>query len=155
MPSAGRPLTWALLGALARRGVAIASLTHAAGLSSTGDPELDATLPWPERYAIPDRTIAALSGTTGRVVAVGTTVVRALETFAATGAARGVSELVLGGDHRPARVDAVLSGLHDPTESHFRLLEAFAPAARLRAGWRLARARGLEGHELGDAMLVI
>jgi S-adenosylmethionine:tRNA ribosyltransferase-isomerase len=154
MPSAGRPLTWALLGALARRGVAIAPLTHAAGLSSTGDPELDATLPWPERYAIPDETIEALSRTAGRVVAVGTTVVRALETFAATGARRGVSELVLGGAHRPAIVDAVLSGLHDPTESHFRLLEAFAPATRLRSGWRLARARGLEGHELGDAMLV-
>src|SRR5262249_25210243 len=63
MPSAGRPLTWELLLALRRAGIQIASLTHAAGLSSTGDDALDRALPWPERYQIPRRTSQAIGET--------------------------------------------------------------------------------------------
>src|SRR5690606_12888931 len=77
MPSAGRPLTWELLLGLRRAGVTIAALTHAAGLSSTGDDALDIALPWPERYEIPRRTVEAIARTKacgGRVVAIGTTV---------------------------------------------------------------------------------
>ena len=154
MPSAGRPLTWAMLGALAARGIAVAPLTHAAGLSSTGDPALDATLPWPERFEIPDATLAAVSGTRtrgGRVVAVGTTVVRALE----SGGRAGVTDLVLSAAHRPTVVDAVVSGLHDPADSHFRLLEAFAPRDLLLAAWHLALRHDLRSHELGDALLLL
>ena len=91
MPSAGRPLTWSTLLDLKARGVGLASLTHAAGLSSTGDAELDESMPWPERYAIPEETAEAVtraSRTEGRVIAVGTTVVRALES-AAVGATSG------------------------------------------------------------------
>src|SRR5262249_25475051 len=76
MPSAGRPLRVALIAQVARRGVAIASLTHAAGLSSTGDPDLDAALPLPERYEIPASTAEAVRASRaagGRVIAVGTT----------------------------------------------------------------------------------
>lgn len=154
MPSAGRPLTWDTLFALAARGVAVAPLTHAAGLSSTGDPDLDASLPWPERFEIPPATAALVSGTRTRgqrVVAVGTTVVRALE----TGRSSGVTDLVLSAAHRPTVVDAVLSGLHDPSDSHFRLLEAFAPRDLLLAAWHLAVRHDLRSHELGDCLLVI
>ena len=82
MPSAGRPLSWEILLALRRRGVRWASLTHAAGLSATGDPAIDAALPLPEAFDIPAATARAVAETrarNGRVVAVGTTVVRALE----------------------------------------------------------------------------
>src|SRR5262249_29879963 len=66
MPSAGRPLTWDVLLRLRRAGVAIASLTHAAGLSSTGDDALDRALPWPERYEIPRRTIDEIAAARAR-----------------------------------------------------------------------------------------
>src|SRR5204863_7761232 len=81
MPSAGRPLTWDVLLRARARGVHIATLTHAAGLSSTGDVALDGALPWPERYEIPERTATAITAARaagGRVIAIGTTVVRAL-----------------------------------------------------------------------------
>lgn len=87
MPSAGRAITAALVSALRRAGVRVASLTHAAGLSSTGDAALDALLPLPEPYEIPGATATAVAAARregGRVVAAGTTVVRALES-AATG----------------------------------------------------------------------
>jgi S-adenosylmethionine:tRNA ribosyltransferase-isomerase len=154
MPSAGRPLTWSTLLALATRGVTVAPLTHAAGLSSTGDAALDATLPWPERFEIPPATAALVSAarTAGRrVVAVGTTVVRALE----TGRPSGITDLVLSATHHPTVVDAVLSGLHDPSESHFRLLEAFAPRELLLDAWNLACRHQLRSHELGDSLLLI
>jgi S-adenosylmethionine:tRNA ribosyltransferase-isomerase len=158
MPSAGRPFTWGLLAQLAGRGVRVATLTHAAGLSSTGDPKLDATLPWPERYEIPVETTDAIASARergGRVIAVGTTVVRALETWARSGVRAGFSDLVIGARHRLRTVDAVLSGLHDPSDSHFRLLEAFAPRAALVTAWQRARELEMHGHELGDVMLVL
>lgn len=161
MASAGRPLSWKILGDLRRRGVAIASLTHAAGLSSTGDAALDALLPLPERYAIPAATVAAIHRTKaagGRVIAVGTTVIRALEGCVRDrGALRpgvGVTDLLL--DHSSALqvVDGVLTGMHGPGESHRRLLEAFAPPALLDRAWAHAVAAGYRAHELGDVALV-
>ncbi len=87
-PSAGRPLTWSTLLALKRRGVGVASLTHAAGLSATGDPELDRALPLPERFEIPAATLEAVwrsKARGGRLVAAGTSVARALEGAARLG----------------------------------------------------------------------
>lgn len=169
MPSAGRPLTWELLLGLRRVGVAIATLTHAAGLSSTGDDELDRALPWPERYEIPRRTVEAIAQTKargGRVVAVGTTVVRALESASRAGelaseagpalvAGSGLATLRLGPEDRPRIVDGLVSGLHAPGESHFDLLRTFAPRERLVRALELAAAEGLSGHELGDACLIL
>ncbi|MCA9569008.1 MAG: S-adenosylmethionine:tRNA ribosyltransferase-isomerase, partial [Myxococcales bacterium] len=77
MPSAGRVLTPRLVASLRAAGVAVERLTHAAGLSATGDPALDAALPLPERYEVPEATWAAVQGAR-RVIAVGTSVVRAL-----------------------------------------------------------------------------
>lgn len=156
MPSAGRGLTWDVLLGLRRRGIAVVALTHAAGLSSTGDAALDAALPWPERYAIPEATARAIADARargGRVIAIGTTVVRALEASGGV-AGEGVAVLRLEPRSRLRVVDGVVSGLHAPGESHFELLGAFAPRAALLAGLALARAHDLSAHELGDACLV-
>jgi S-adenosylmethionine:tRNA ribosyltransferase-isomerase len=163
MPSAGRPLAWELLLDLARRGVRLAYVTHAAGLSSTGDPALDARLPLPEHFEIPVATARAVRETRasgGRVVAVGTTVTRALEGAArlgggALGAGAGVTDLVLGPGHVRAVVDGLFTGMHEPTESHFRLLGAFAPERVLERAHAHAEAAGYLTHEFGDSMLIL
>jgi S-adenosylmethionine:tRNA ribosyltransferase-isomerase len=157
MPSAGRPLNWRVLLGLRKAGITIEALTHAAGLSSTGDDALDRALPWPERYQIPRRTSDAIAATRargGRVIAIGTTVVRALEASGAE-AGSGIATLRLDASYRPAIVDGLVSGLHVPGESHFELLSAFAPAPRLRRAMALAAAAGLSGHEFGDSCLIL
>ena len=162
MPSAARPLTGSLLLALAARGVEVATLTHAAGLSASGDPAVDAALPLPERYDIPlatVRRIEATRGRGGRVVAVGTSVVRALEDSAQRhGAVRaGVAsaELILDQDTSPRVVSGLLTGIHVPGESHYKLLAAFTRAATLARAAALAEHRGYRTHEFGDAALFL
>jgi S-adenosylmethionine:tRNA ribosyltransferase-isomerase len=163
MPSAGRPLTWDVLLGLRRAKIEIATLTHAAGLSSTGDDALDRALPWPERYEIPRRTIELVADTKargGRVIAIGTTVVRALEAAAHPSigdfhAGSGVATLRLDADYKLRVVDGLVSGLHTPGESHFDLLGAFAPRDRLSRALELAAQHGLSSHELGDACLIV
>ena len=163
MPSAGRPLGWSLILDAIRRGVTIARITHAAGLSSTGDPALDAALPLPERFDIPEETVRALAETRargGRVIAVGTTVARALEGSAAIHGGtivpgEGVTDLVLDHTSRPRVVDGLLTGMHEPGASHFHLLEAFAPPALLRRAHAHAEEIGYLAHEFGDSTLVL
>jgi S-adenosylmethionine:tRNA ribosyltransferase-isomerase len=162
-PSAGLPLTWALLLELRRRGVRFASLTHAAGLSSTGDATLDAALPRPERFDIPAATVEAIHATRalgGRVVAVGTTVVRALEGLAAGSGGilvpgEGVTDLLLGPGFVPQVVNGLLTGVHEPSASHFTLLQAFAPLPLIQEATRMAEELGYLGHEFGDSCLVL
>ncbi|HVU51453.1 MAG TPA: S-adenosylmethionine:tRNA ribosyltransferase-isomerase [Polyangia bacterium] len=162
-PSAGRPLEPSLLAALARRGVALATLTHAAGLSSTGDAALDRALPLPERYDVPAATVAAIEAARareGRVVAVGTTVVRALEGCAGAHDGRlvagvGVTDLRIGAGFRAAVASGILTGMHEPEASHFSLLEAFAPRALLADAHAHAEAAGYLAHEFGDSMLIL
>ena len=134
MPSAGRPLSWEILLALRRKGVRWASLTHAAGLSATGDPALDAALPLPERFDIPAATVRAVTETRargGRVVAVGTTVVRALE-----GARRPRRRrLRAGGGVTDLRITPDLPPAHrrrDPVRRARRPREPLRAARRLR-----------------------
>jgi S-adenosylmethionine:tRNA ribosyltransferase-isomerase len=163
MPSAGRPLTLALLLALRRAGTSVATLTHAAGLSATGDPALDAALPLPERYELPEATariVEHAKARGGRVIAVGTTVVRALEGAAHSGggtlkAGNGVTDLHIGPGFEPRYVSGILTGMHSPGESHFELLHAFANADQLRAGFEYAEASGYLGHEFGDLSLIL
>jgi S-adenosylmethionine:tRNA ribosyltransferase-isomerase len=162
-PSAGFALTWDLLLDLRRHGVGIARVTHAAGLSSTGDGELDARLPLAERYEVPEDTVRAVAWARerdGRVVAVGTTVARALEGAAASHggrlvAAAGTTELRLGPGIRRSVVDGILTGVHDPGTSHFSLLEAFAPRVLLEEAHAFAEQQGYQGHEFGDAILIL
>ena len=162
-PSAGLALTWDLLLALRRRGVALARVTHAAGLSSTGETSLDAQLPFRERYAVPVGTVRAIEEARrrgGRVVAVGTTVVRALEGAAAGHGGElvpgeGTTELIVGPGTARHVVDAVLTGMHEPGSSHFVLLQAFAPLALLEEARRVAAEHGYLDHEFGDLTLVL
>ncbi len=162
MPSAGRALTAALLARLRRAGVGVAGLTHAAGLSSTGDAALDALLPLPEPYEVPEETAEAVAATRrrgGRVVAAGTTVVRALESAAGEGdgrvaPGRGVATLRLDGGHTLTAVDAILTGMHEPGSSHFALLTSFVSAERLMEAHARAESLGYLAHEFGDSMLV-
>jgi S-adenosylmethionine:tRNA ribosyltransferase-isomerase len=163
MPSAARVMTVGLLRALRARGVEVAVLTHAAGLSATGDPVLDEALPLPERYEIPQATVAAIAQARargGRVVAVGTTVVRALEGSAAGNGGRvragaSVTDLRIGASHQPRVVDGLISGIHEPGSSHFELLTAFAPRTFLESVARHAEEAGYLAHEFGDACLVL
>jgi S-adenosylmethionine:tRNA ribosyltransferase-isomerase len=161
MPSAGRPLRLPLLRALRERGVFVATVTHAAGLSSTGDPAIDAALPLPELSLLPAATVAATArarGAGGRVVAVGTSVVRALEGAWRKGALRvgaGMTDLRIGSGFVPRVVSGLLTGLHQPGESHFDLLQAFAPRGLLEAALEHAARSGYLGHEFGDASLVL
>jgi S-adenosylmethionine:tRNA ribosyltransferase-isomerase len=164
MPSAARPLTGAILSELRARGVQLAPLTHAAGLSATGDALLDAALPLPERYEIPASTARQIADTrrrSGRVIAVGTSVVRALEDAAlrtpggAVRAGSAQAELVLDAATPRRVVSGLLTGIHVPGESHYRLLQAFVTAAPLGQALELAQRRGYRAHEFGDACLIL
>jgi S-adenosylmethionine:tRNA ribosyltransferase-isomerase len=162
-PSAGFALDTRALLELRRRGVVIARVTHAAGLSSTGDARLDRLLPLPERFEVPASTVRAAARARrrrGRVIAAGTTVVRALEGNAALHggclrAACGTTDLRVGAGTRLEVVDGVWSGLHEPGTSHFELLTAFAAPALLARALAAAGAAGLLGEEFGDGMLVL
>jgi S-adenosylmethionine:tRNA ribosyltransferase-isomerase len=153
MPSAGRALDHRTILALRAKGVDVRTLTHAAGISATGEPALDRLLPLPERYEVPADTFRAVSDAR-RVIAVGTSVVRALEA-AARGSLSGTTSLRIGRSTARRVVDGVLTNLHAPGESHFELLESFASEAFLRQAWETAERLGLQEHEFGDEMLVL
>ena len=158
MASAGRPFTESVLVRLMVRGVVVAPLTLHCGVSS---PELHEP-PSPERFAVPEVTARLVTSTRRagrRVVAVGTTVTRALETATdedgATRAAAGWTDLVLGPE-RPARVvDGLITGLHAPEASHLRLLEAVAGAELVAMAYDRAVAEHYRWHEFGDSMLFL
>jgi S-adenosylmethionine:tRNA ribosyltransferase-isomerase len=161
MPSAGYALRWETLLALRARGARVCALTHAASLSSTGDRVLDATLPRPERYDVPEATARAVftaSQEGGRVIAIGTTVVRALEGAEGAGrghASAGVTDRVVRADYTPRVVTGLVAGIHGPGESHFELLSAFAPPALLAGAFDEAEHAGYVNHEFGDSCLVL
>jgi S-adenosylmethionine:tRNA ribosyltransferase-isomerase len=160
MPSAGRGLTDRVLVRLVAAGVAVAPVVLHTGLSSAEAHEP----PQPERYTVPEATARLVNGTRRvgrRVVAVGTTVVRALESAAdATGTVQptdGWTGLVLGGS-RPARVvDGLLTGLHEPEASHLDLLEAVAGPRLVSAAYDAVTGPdpAYLWHELGDTMLLL
>jgi S-adenosylmethionine:tRNA ribosyltransferase-isomerase len=157
-PSAGFALDWEMLADFRRRGVGFATITHAAGISSTGDEALDARLPLDEPYSIAESTAEAINRARGRVVAVGTTVVRALEAAAiGNGRVRAGSGLAtqrIGPNTRLRVVDAVLSGTHEPGSSHYALLGAFASPVTLREADRELEAHRYRTHEYGDSVFV-
>jgi S-adenosylmethionine:tRNA ribosyltransferase-isomerase len=160
-PSAGFLLDWRLLAELHERGIGFATLTHAAGISSTGDPQLDRRLPFDEPYRIPPATAAALARACrehSRVVAIGTTVVRALEHCAARGgpirAGEGIADQRIGASTHLRIVDAVLSGTHEPGTSHYELLRAFATSDALQCAAQALERAGFATHEFGDSVLI-
>jgi S-adenosylmethionine:tRNA ribosyltransferase-isomerase len=162
MVSAGRPFTWELLRGLQRQGVNLASLSLHTGLSSTRDEAVDATYPnYEEEYDLPDATVEAINACHrqgGRVVAVGTTVVRTLETVAGDGnlaAAHGWTRLHIAAGHQLQVVDALLTGLHEPESSHLDLLSAFVQPERLKTVYLEAIEKRYLWHEFGDMNLII
>jgi S-adenosylmethionine:tRNA ribosyltransferase-isomerase len=160
-PSAGFALSWKAIEGLHRRGVGFATMTHAAGLSSTGDTELDKRLPLAEPYSIPDATamaIASAHARGGRIVAIGTTVVRALEHAARLdGVVRpgsGIATQRIDSTTRLTLVDAVFTGTHEPGTSHHDLLSAFAMPATIGRIDRELEAQQYRTHEFGDSVFI-
>jgi S-adenosylmethionine:tRNA ribosyltransferase-isomerase len=160
-PSAGFALDWRVIATLRTRGATFATLTHAAGISSTGDSDLDALLPLDEPYYIPASTAMAIDATRrrgARIIAVGTTVVRALENAAArdgrVGSGGAIATLRLGRLTRLRVVDALLTGQHEPGTSHYELLHAFQDATVLRQMITEAAAHEYRTHEFGDSLLI-
>ncbi len=158
MASAGRPFTARLLVRLMARGVTVAPVVLHAGVSS---PERSEHPP-PERFEVPAdtaRLVRSAASAGRRVVAVGTTVTRALESAAgpdgSVRAAGGWTDLLLGPD-RPARVvTGLVTGLHEPEASHLLLLEAVAGRRLVRDAYEEAVREGYLWHEFGDSMLFL
>lgn len=158
MPSASRPFTAELVTRLVAKGVGISPLTLHTGVSSLEKHEP----PFAERYRVPASTASAVNRVHhdgGRVVAGGTTVVRALETVAdEQGTAHpgeGWTELVIS-PSRPVRVvDGLLTGWHEPEASHLLMLEAITGRATLEHSYAEALAGGYRWHEFGDSNLIL
>jgi len=160
-PSAGFVLDWRTIAAMRTRGIEFATITHAAGLSSTGDTELDARLPFDEPYVIPHLTAVAIRRAKRqrrRIVAIGTTVVRALEHAAirhgSVRAGNGIATQRIGPRTRLRVVDAIVSGAHEPGSSHHELLRAFLDDRTMRRVTDALVAQGYRTHEFGDTVLI-
>jgi S-adenosylmethionine:tRNA ribosyltransferase-isomerase len=158
MPSAGRPFTPALVTTLVARGVAVVPLTLHTGVSSqeAGEP------PYPERYRVPAATarlVNAARAGGGRAVAVGTTVVRALETVArADGTVQpgsGWTRHVVTPAGGVRAIDGLLTGWHEPAATHLLMLEAVGGRALVADSYRAALQAGYRWHEFGDVHLIL
>jgi S-adenosylmethionine:tRNA ribosyltransferase-isomerase len=158
MPSAGRPFTRESLGSLRERGIKIAFITLHAGVSS---PERDEP-PCEERYEVSAETARAVRHARhigARVIAVGTTVVRALESSLDADdlpiASRGWTDLVITPERGVRAVDGLLTGFHEPRSSHLAMLEGIAGRARIWESYEAALAGGYLWHEFGDSHLIM
>jgi S-adenosylmethionine:tRNA ribosyltransferase-isomerase len=155
MPSASRPFTPQVVAALVARGITVAPVTLHTGVSSLeGDED-----PYPEPYDVPPATARLVSLTSrhgGRVIAVGTTVVRALEAAArAGGSGAGWTDLVVTPETSLLAVDGLITGLHEPRSTHLWMLGAFAGPDLLGRCYAAAIDRGYLWHEFGDLHLLL
>ncbi|GAA3179423.1 S-adenosylmethionine:tRNA ribosyltransferase-isomerase [Streptomyces virens] len=158
MPSAGRPFTGRTVAELVSRGVQFAPVTLHAGLASGEAHEP----PYPERFVVPEasaRLVGAVRAGGGRVIAVGTTAVRAVESAAGADgvvrAAAGWTGLVVTPERGVRVVDGLLTGLHEPEASHLLMLEAVAGRAAVDRGYEEALRGRYLWHEFGDVHLVL
>jgi S-adenosylmethionine:tRNA ribosyltransferase-isomerase len=151
-----------MLASMSARKIRFGTITHAAGLSSTGDPELDALLPFAEPYRIPRSTalmIKQAQASHGRIIAIGTTVVRALEHTAAmfggdVPSGERLATQRLGASSKLCIVDAILSGTHERGTSHYELLRAFVDDEILGRIDQELNARDYRTHEFGDSVFL-
>jgi S-adenosylmethionine:tRNA ribosyltransferase-isomerase len=153
MPSAGRPFTQQTVTDLVTRGILVSPIVLHTGVSSpeVGEP------PRAERYRVPESTarlVRHVKHEGGRVVAVGTTVTRALETTGGRAGA-GWTELVLSRDNPARVVDGLVTGWHEPGASHMQLLEAVAGKELVAGAYQEAERRGYLWHEFGDSCLLL
>jgi S-adenosylmethionine:tRNA ribosyltransferase-isomerase len=158
MPSAGRAFTPAVVARLEQLGVQVAPLVLHTGVASleTGEP------PYPERYRVPPATAEAMNRAreSGRsVLAVGTTVIRALETVASSDGrahpGEGWTDLVVTPERGVRTVDALLTGLHEPRSSHLAILGALAGPDHVALAYEAALEGGYLWHEFGDLHLIM
>lgn len=157
MPSASRPLTGRVMAGLPGASVEVARITLHCGVSSLESHEP----PYAEWFSVPIETVRAVTETRergGRVVAVGTTVVRALESAVGTDgleSASGWTDLMVTPERAVTSVDGLLTGWHEPESTHLQMLEAFAGRDLLCATYREALAKGYLWHEFGDVNLLL
>jgi S-adenosylmethionine:tRNA ribosyltransferase-isomerase len=158
MPSAGRPFTWEVIDRLVRKGVRFARLTLHTGVSSLEGQES----PYEETYRVPRSTAEAVNATRqagGRVIAVGTTVVRALESAAdEDGRVRpseGRTDLVITPERGVRVVGGLLTGFHEPRATHLAMLEAIAGKAHVQKAYQAAIEGRYLWHEFGDVHLIL
>lgn len=158
MPSAGRAFTRGLLVCLRRRGVRLAKLVLHAGVASLESHER----PHEEAYEVPLRTaeeVRRAKERGGRVIAVGTTVVRALESSVDRSgraiASRGWTDLVIAPDRELRVVDGLLTGFHEPKATHLAMLEALAGGTHVRQAYAAALEEKYLWHEFGDLHLIL
>lgn len=158
MPSAARPFTTELVTRLIRSGIGLATITLHTGVSSLEGNEL----PYVERFAVPGSTASAINATHAsghHVVAVGTTVVRALESAVdatgTVGATAGWTDLVVTPERGVRAVDGLVSGWHEPAATHLAMLEAVAGRTALISAYRAAWDAGYLWHEFGDSHLLL
>ncbi|HTW98223.1 MAG TPA: S-adenosylmethionine:tRNA ribosyltransferase-isomerase, partial [Acidimicrobiales bacterium] len=158
MPSAGRPFTPEVLTRLVAHGVGVTPLVLHTGVASLEAGEA----PYAERFRVPAATARRVNETRragGRVVAVGTTVVRALESAVDPAGtvhpAQGWTELVVTPTRALRSVDGLLTGWHEPRASHLAMLEAIAGRRLLERSYAAALAEGYLWHEFGDVELVL
>ncbi|MBA3417438.1 MAG: S-adenosylmethionine:tRNA ribosyltransferase-isomerase [Geodermatophilaceae bacterium] len=158
MPSAGRPLTSRLIRRLGLRGIQVADVVLHCGVSSAeaGEP------PYSEWFSVPAETARAIAETRRRgrrVIAIGTTVVRALESAVdadeTVHEAEGWTDLVITPDRRVSTVDGMLTGWHEPQASHLMMLEAVAGQDLLCRSYDAALSAGYRWHEFGDLHLLL
>jgi S-adenosylmethionine:tRNA ribosyltransferase-isomerase len=149
MPSAGRPFSRRILDALAARGVTVAPIVLHCGVSSLERGEL----PYPERFRVPAATAEAVHAAQ-RVIAVGTTVVRALETTGGD-AGEGWTRHVVTPESGVHVVDGILTGWHEPDASHLLMLEAIGGRELVERSYTAALAHGYLWHEFGDSHLLL
>jgi S-adenosylmethionine:tRNA ribosyltransferase-isomerase len=158
MPSAGRAFTPELITRLVAHGISFAPLVLHTGVASLEDGEQ----PYPEYYCLPETSAQLINATRsagGRVIAVGTTVVRTLQTAAdAHGrlhAAEGWTSLVIRPETTLTAIDGLLTGLHEPRSSHLAMLLALAGYAHIRRAYQQALEEGYLWHEFGDLHLIL
>src|SRR5207249_139446 len=158
MPSAGRAFTPEIITALVSRGIGVLPLLLHTGVSSQEDGEA----PYPEWYEVPAptaRAVNAVHAGGGRVIAVGTTVVRALETVTDTSGVthpgQGWTDTVIEPSRGVRAVDGLLTGWHEPRASHLWMLETIAGRSLLEDSYRAALEAGYLWHEFGDLELVL
>jgi S-adenosylmethionine:tRNA ribosyltransferase-isomerase len=158
MPSAGRPFTQRVLDDLLARGMQVAPLALHTGVSSLERGER----PYPERYRVPPLTAARVNAhraAGGRVIAVGTTVVRALETVAGPDGlvepGEGWTSLVITPERGVRAIDGLVTGWHEPDASHLLMLEAVGGRQMIERSYAAALSAGYRWHEFGDSHLIL
>jgi S-adenosylmethionine:tRNA ribosyltransferase-isomerase len=158
MPSAARPFTTELVTDLVARGIVIVPLLLHTGVSSLEGDER----PYPEQYEVPRATAAAVTATRhngGRVIAIGTTVVRALATVTddrgGVHPGRGWTDVMVTADTPVHSIDGLVTGWHEPESTHLMMLESFAGRDALAAAYTAALDGGYLWHEFGDSHLIL